>query len=152
MRAVIQRVTKASVSVDGKIAGKCGKGFLVLLCVMGDDTEAEIPFLSAKIAKMRIFEDENGKINKSLSDVSGELLIISQFTLAANCVHGNRPDFLNAAAPDKAKAYFDKFVADIKQYIPHVETGVFGEHMVVELVNDGPFTITLDTNELKKKK
>ena len=152
MRAVIQRVEKASVSVNGQVVGSCGKGFLVLLCVMGEDTEAEIPFLSAKIAKMRIFEDENGKINKSLSDVSGELLVISQFTLAANCVHGNSPDFFSAAAPDKAKAYFDTFVCDIKQYVPHVETGVFGEHMTVELVNDGPFTITLDTNELKKKK
>ena len=152
MRAVIQRVKKASVSVDKVTVGKCGHGFLVLLCVMSDDTEAEIPVLSSKIAKLRIFEDENGKINKSLSDVSGSLLVISQFTLAANCVHGNRPDFLAAAAPDKAKDYFDKFAADIKQYIPETETGVFGEHMVVELINDGPFTITLDTNDLKKKK
>ena len=152
MRAVIQRVSEASVTVNGEVVGRCGRGFLVLLCVMSDDTEAEIPVLSAKIAKMRIFEDENGKINKSLSDVSGGLLVISQFTLSANCVHGNRPDFLSAAAPDKARTYFDMFVKDIKQYIPETETGVFGEHMTVSLVNDGPFTITLDTNDLKKKK
>ena len=152
MRAVIQRVKKASVSVDGKTVGSCGEGYLVLLCVMENDTEEEIPMLSAKIAKLRIFEDEAGKINKSITDVSGQILLISQFTLAANCRHGNRPDFLFAAKPDKAKDYFDKFVTDIKQYIPHVETGVFGEHMVVELVNDGPFTVIIDTDDLKKKK
>ncbi len=152
MRAVIQRVKKASVTVNGAVAGKCGPGFLVLLCVMNEDTEEDIKTLSAKTAKLRIFEDENGKINRSLSDVGGELLVISQFTLAANCVHGNRPDFFAAASPDKAKEYFDRFVADIKQYVPATETGVFGEHMTVELINDGPFTITLDTNDLKKKK
>lgn len=152
MRAVIQRVNGASVSVDGKTVGSCGKGYLILLCVMDGDEKDDIPILSAKIAKLRIFEDENGKINKSISDVGGELLVISQFTLAANCRHGNRPDFLFAAKPDKAKEYFDIFVSDIKQYVPHTETGAFGEHMVVELVNDGPFTVILDTDELKKKK
>jgi D-tyrosyl-tRNA(Tyr) deacylase len=152
MRAVIQRVKKASVSVDGNVVGACGEGYLVLLCVMDNDTKEDIPMLSAKIAKLRIFEDENGKINKSITDVSGELLVISQFTLAANCRHGNRPDFLFAAKPDKAKEYFDIFVSDIKQYVPHTETGVFGEHMVVDLVNDGPFTVIIDTDDLKKKK
>ena len=152
MRAVIQRVKKASVSVDGKTVGSCGKGYLILLCVMDNDTEEEISVLSAKIAKLRIFEDENGKINKSITDVSGQILLISQFTLAANCRHGNRPDFLFAAKPDKAKDYFDKFESDIKQYVSHVQTGVFGEHMVVDLVNDGPFTVIIDTDDLKKKK
>ena len=152
MRAVIQRVNKASVSVNGTVVGSCGKGYLVLLCVMENDTKEDIPMLSSKIAKLRIFEDENGKINKSITDVSGELLVISQFTLSANCRHGNRPDFLFAAKPDKAKEYFDIFVSDIKQYVSHTETGVFGEHMVVELVNDGPFTVILDTDDLKKKK
>ena len=152
IRAVIQRVNKASVSVDGNVVGACGRGYLILLCVMDDDVIDDIPLLSAKIAKLRIFEDENGKINKSIIDISGELLVISQFTLAANCRHGNRPDFLFAAKPDKAKEYFDLFVSDIKQYVSHTETGVFGEHMVIELVNDGPFTVILDTTDLKKKK
>lgn len=152
MKAVIQRVKNASVSVNGETVGKCGEGYLILLCVMDNDTQDDIPLLSAKIAKLRIFEDENGKINKSITDVDGEILVISQFTLAANCRHGNRPDFLFAAKPDKAKLYFDLFVEDIKQYIPHTETGVFGEHMVVDITNDGPFTVMLDTDDLKKKK
>ena len=152
MKAVIQRVKRASVSVDGATVGKCGEGYLILLCVMDNDSTDDIPLLSAKISKLRIFEDENGKINKSITDVGGELLVISQFTLAANCRHGNRPDFLFAAKPDKAKEYFDLFVNDIKQYVPHTETGMFGEHMVVDIVNDGPFTVILDTDDLKKKK
>lgn len=152
MRAVIQRVKKASVSVNEQTVGSCGEGYLILLCVMDTDTEDDILLLSNKISKLRIFEDENGKINKSITDVGGELLVISQFTLSANCRHGNRPDFLFAAKPDKAKDYFDKFVADIKNYVPHTETGVFGEHMVVDLINDGPFTVILDTVDLKKKK
>ena len=152
MRAVIQRVSRASVKVGGEVVGRCGKGFLVLLCVMENDTENEAGLLCRKIANMRIFEDENGKINKSLSDVSGELLVISQFTLSANCVHGNRPDFLSAAKPDRAIALFDHFVSLIRDTVPHTETGVFGAHMDVELENDGPFTVWLDTDELKKKK
>lgn len=152
MKAVIQRVKRASVSVDGKTVGKCGEGYLILLCVMDNDSIDDIPLLSAKISKLRIFEDENGKINKSIADVGGELLVISQFTLAANCRHGNRPDFLFAAKPEKAKEYFDLFVNDIKQYVPHTETGMFGEHMAVDLLNDGPFTVILDTDDLKKKK
>lgn len=152
MKAVIQRVKRASVSVNGETVGSCGEGFLVLLCVMENDVLDDISMLSAKISKLRIFEDENGKINKSITDVNGEMLVISQFTLAANCRHGNRPDFLSAAKPDKANAYFDTFVSDIKKYIPHVQTGVFGEQMVVDLVNDGPCTVILDTDDLKKKK
>ena len=152
MRAVIQRVERASVTVDGKVAGSCGKGFLVLLCVMENDTENEAALMCRKIANMRIFEDEAGKINRSPSDVGGELLVISQFTLAANCVHGNRPDFLSAAKPDEANRLFGYFTDLISQTVPHVQTGVFGAHMTVELVNDGPFTITLDTDELQKKK
>ena len=152
MRAVIQRVERASVTVDDIVKGSCGKGFLVLLCVMENDTENEAALMCRKIANMRIFEDEAGKINRSLSDVGGEMLVISQFTLAANCVHGNRPDFLSAAKPDEANRLFGYFIDLISQTVPHVQTGVFGAHMTVELINDGPFTITLDTDELQKKK
>ena len=118
---------------------------------MENDTEEEARFLSSKIVKLRIFEDENGKINRSITDVGGEILLISQFTLAANCVHGNRPDFLAAAKPDKAVMLFDKFKDEIKAIIPHTETGVFGAHMDVTLENDGPFTVILDTDEIMKK-
>jgi len=152
MKAVIQRVQSASVKVNGETVGKCGKGFLVLLCVMQGDTEEDINVLSAKISKLRIFEDENGKINKSITDVSGEMLIISQFTLAADCRHGNRPDFLQAAPPHTANEYYEKFVQEIINCGIHAEKGVFGEHMDVSLINDGPFTVLLDTNDLKKKK
>ncbi len=151
MRAVIQRVSHASVKVDGSVTGSCGKGYLILLCVMENDTEEEALFLSSKIARLRIFEDENGKINRSVTDVGGQILLISQFTLAANCVHGNRPDFLSAAKPDKAIALFDKFKEAISVFVPHTETGVFGAHMDVTLENDGPFTVVLDTDELMKK-
>ena len=152
MRAVIQRVSHASVKVNGETTGKCDKGFLILLCVMENDTEADIQTMSSKIAKLRIFEDENGRINKSLADVGGEVLVISQFTLAADCRHGNRPDFFSAAPPEKAKKFFDLFVSDIRNYVPHTETGIFGEHMDVSLCNDGPFTIVMDTDNMKKKK
>ena len=152
MRAVIQRVDSASVYVDGKIVGECGAGFLVLLCVMENDTEAESDLLCRKIANLRIFEDDAGKINRSLSDVGGQLLVISQFTLAANCVHGNRPDFLAAAKPEKASAMFDSFIEKIKKTVPHTQTGVFGAHMDVKINNNGPFTVILDTDQLMKTK
>ena len=116
-----------------------------------NDTEDEVRFLSSKIARLRIFEDENGKINRSITDVGGEILLISQFTLAANCIHGNRPDFLSAAKPDKANMLFEKFKEEIKVFVPHTETGVFGAHMDVTLENDGPFTVILDTDEIMKK-
>ena len=151
MRAVIQRVEEASVSVSGKVVGSCGHGFLILLCVMESDTENDIPVLVKKIVNLRIFSDENGKINKSLLDTGGQILLISQFTLAADCRHGNRPDFLSAAPAEKAKAYFEIFEAEIKKIVPETETGVFGEHMHVSLVNDGPFTVILDTDNLKKR-
>lgn len=151
MRAVVQRVKYANVKVDGETVGSCGKGFLVLLCVMSSDTEKETEFLCSKIVKLRIFEDENGKINKSLADVGGQLLVVSQFTLSANCIHGNRPDFLSAAKPDEAKRLFGLFCDTAKKSVPHVETGVFGAHMDVTLENDGPFTVVLDTDELMKK-
>ena len=118
---------------------------------MENDTEEEAKFLSAKIARLRIFEDENGKINRSVTDVGGQILLISQFTLAANCVHGNRPDFLSAAKPDTAIKLFEVFKNEISQAVPHTQTGVFGAHMDVELENDGPFTVILDTDELMKK-
>lgn len=152
MRAVIQRVSRASVSVDGAVVGECGKGFLVFLCVMENDDVSDVDLMCRKIVNMRIFEDENGKINRSLSDVGGQLLVISQFTLSANCVHGNRPDFLAAAKPETASALFDRFVAQAGETVPHVGTGVFGAHMDVSIENDGPFTIILDTDTLRKKK
>ncbi|MBQ3870755.1 MAG: D-tyrosyl-tRNA(Tyr) deacylase [Clostridia bacterium] len=151
MRAVIQRVSHACVAVDGNTVGSCGKGYLILLCVMENDTEDEMRFLASKIAKLRIFEDENGKINRSVTDVGGEILLVSQFTLAANCSHGNRPDFLSAAKPEKATELFDKFKAELSTFVPHIETGVFGAHMDVTLENDGPFTVILDTDEIMKK-
>ena len=152
MRAVVQRVDRASVKVDGETVGQCGKGFLVFLCVMENDTENEVDLICRKIVNMRIFEDENGKINRSLSDVGGEMLVISQFTLAANCVHGNRPDFLSAAKPDEAIRLFDLFVDTARRTVPHIGTGVFGAHMDVSIESNGPFTIILDTDTLRKTK
>lgn len=152
MRAVIQRVQHASVTVDGQLVGSINQGFLVLLGVKDGDTEEQANILCAKIVKMRIFEDENGKINKSLSDISGEVLIVPQFTLYANCVHGNRPDFLASAKPDKASPLFDYAADKIAGEVSRVQRGIFGADMKVELLNDGPFTIILDTDELTKKK
>ncbi len=155
MKAVIQRVTSASVTVDGNVVGKIGNGFLVLLGVTADDTEAHMRALADKIAKMRIFEDENERMNLSLLDFQNidnpySVLVISQFTLYANCRHGNRPDFLSAAKPDIAKPLYEKFVCYLKdEYKLSVECGIFGADMKVSLLNDGPVTILLDTNDLK---
>lgn len=144
MRLVIQCVDHSSVTVDGKLRGRIGKGFLVLLGVGAEDTEADAERLSAKMIKLRIFRDENGKTNKSLKDIGGELLIIPQFTLYADCSQGNRPNFLLAKKPDEANRLYEYFCELCCREIPVVEKGVFGADMKVELLNDGPFTIILE--------
>lgn len=150
MKAVIQRVTHASVKVDGKTVGSCGQGFLILLGVMAGDDEKEADKLVNKTVNLRIFEDENGKMNLSSLDIGGEMLVVSQFTLCADCTHGRRPSFTPSAPPDEANRFYEYFVRRLKENgISHVETGVFGADMKVELLNDGPVTIILDSSELK---
>lgn len=144
MKIVIQRVTHASVTVDGNVCGKIGKGFLVLLGIGKDDTEAECERLAKKMTGLRIFSDENDKTNLSLKDVNGELLIISQFTLYADCKKGFRPNFLNAMEPVEAERLYNYFCDLCQKEIPVVERGIFGADMKVDLLNDGPFTIILE--------
>ena len=152
MKAVVQRVKHASVEVEDKTVGKIGLGFLVLLGVGKGDSEKEADLLAAKISKMRIFSDNGGKMNLALNDVGGELLVISQFTLHANCVHGNRPDYFNAEAPGRANCLYEYFVKKIAELTGKaVQKGIFGADMKVSLLNDGPVTIILDTDELKRK-
>lgn len=148
MKFVIQRVQRANVSIDGKIHGEINKGFMVLIGVAGDDTKEIADKMIKKMLGLRIFEDENGKTNLSLNDVEGELLLISQFTLYADCKHGNRPSFTNAGAPGPASEMYDYIIAECKKSGKKTETGVFGADMKVELLNDGPFTIVLDSKEL----
>jgi D-tyrosyl-tRNA(Tyr) deacylase len=153
MKAVIQRVRSASVSVDGEVIGACGIGFLILLGVAKGDSEEDVAVLAAKIAKLRIFEDENGKMNRSLADVGGELLVISNFTLQADCRHGNRPDYMAAEAPQRAKELYELFAGTVaSQSGCKTETGCFGADMAVSLVNDGPVTIVLESADLKRRK
>ena len=151
MRAVIQRVSQASVSIDDNVVGAIGRGFVILLGVGENDTEAEIERLWSKIYKLRIFADEDGKTNVSLGDIGGDALIISQFTLYADCRKGNRPSFTSAGAPDEANRLYELFVERARRDVARVETGEFGAHMMVSLVNDGPFTICLDTDKLSRK-
>lgn len=150
MRALIQRVRHASVTVDGEVTGSCGKGLLVLLGVGHEDDEALAEKLWNKVLGLRIFEDEAGKTNLSLADVGGEALVVSQFTLYANCRRGRRPSFTEAAAPAQANTLYERFceLAEADLGVEHVGRGVFGAMMDVELVNDGPFTVWLDTDEL----
>ena len=150
MRAVLQRVARASVTVEGEVLGKIGKGFMILLGVEDADTEEITDKMADKICKLRIFEDENGKTNLSLADVGGELLVISQFTLYADCKKGNRPSFVKAGAPDMAEALYEYMIEACRKEIPVVETGIFGADMQVELLNDGPFTIVLDERLFQK--
>ena len=147
MKALLQRVTRASVTVDGQIVGQIGPGLLILICAMPDDTEAEVDKLSAKIAKLRIFKDEAGKMNLSLRDVGGQALIVSQFTLAAD-LRGNRPGFSYAAPPDLAKQLYESFSAKVAALGITVQNGIFGADMDVALNNDGPVTIWMDTATL----
>ena len=144
MKAVIQRVANASVTVDGEITGRIEKGLLVLLGVGEGDTKAEADRIVKKLVNLRIFSDENGKINLSLQDVGGSLLVVSQFTLYADCRHGNRPSFTTAAKPQLAEELYEYFMEKCRETIPVVEHGVFGAHMDVQLLNDGPFTIILE--------
>lgn len=144
MRIVIQRVEHASVKVDGNVCGKIGKGYLVLLGIGQQDDERECERLATKMINLRIFSDENGKTNLSLKDVGGELLIISQFTLYADCRKGNRPNFLMAKGPSEAERLYEYFTELCRREIPVVEQGIFGADMKVELLNDGPFTIVLE--------
>ena len=147
MKALLQRVTRASVTVDGQIVGQIGPGLLILICAMPDDTEAEADKLSAKIAKLRIFKDEAGKMNLSLRDMGGQALIVSQFTLAAD-LRGNRPGFSYAAPPDLAKQLYESFSAKVAALGINVQNGIFGADMDVALNNDGPVTIWMDTATL----
>lgn len=144
MKAVVQRVTHASVKVDGEIKGKIQNGLLILLGVGMNDSEAEAKRLAQKISKLRIFSDENDKINLSVNDIGGSVLVISQFTLYADCRKGNRPNFMNAGKPDEAERLYEYFVSECKKLVPNVQKGVFGADMKVELLNDGPFTIVLE--------
>lgn len=147
MKFVIQRVNHASVKVEGEIVGEINKGFLVLIGVSKYDNKSIADTLIKKMCNMRIFEDEGGKTNLSLADVKGELLLVSQFTLYADIRKGNRPSFIEAGAPDMAKELYEYMIEESKKYIPIVESGIFGADMKVELENDGPFTIIMETDE-----
>lgn len=150
MRFVIQRVQHASVEVEQEIIGKIRHGFLVFIGVSEDDTEEIADKMIKKLIGMRIFEDEHGKTNLALKDVDGELLLISQFTLYADCKKGNRPSFIKAGNPTLAENLYEYIIAECKKQVPVVETGSFGADMKIELLNDGPFTILLDSDELTK--
>lgn len=148
MKFVIQRVSEASVTIDGEVRGKIDKGFVVLIGVgQGDTREIAAKYIK-KLLNMRIFEDAEGKTNLALKDVNGQLLLISQFTLYANCKKGNRPSFVDAGAPDVAEALYDYIVDECRKVVPVVETGEFGADMKVSLINDGPFTVILDESIL----
>lgn len=144
MKIVIQRVTNAQVEVDKKVVGKIGKGFLVLLGVTHEDTKENADYLVKKLCKLRVFSDENDKMNLSLKDVNGELLIVSQFTLYANCKDGNRPSFVEDAKPEQANELYEYFCSECKKNDIKVEKGIFGADMKVSLLNDGPVTIVIE--------
>lgn len=145
MRVVVQRVKHASVTINGTVTGKINNGFLVLLGIQSTDSEQDVDYLVKKVTNLRIFSDKNDKMNLSLKNVNGELLIVSQFTLYANCKEGNRPSFVEAAKPDIAIPLYEYFVSECKKIIPVVETGIFGADMKVDLLNDGPVTIIMDS-------
>ena len=148
MRFVVQRVTHASVTVDSQVIGKIGNGFMVLIGVADTDTREIADKMVKKLLGLRIFEDENGKTNLDIHTVEGELLLISQFTLYANCRHGNRPSFIEAGKPDMANEMYEYIITKCKEQVPVVEKGEFGADMKLELLNDGPFTILLDSDQL----
>ena len=148
MRFVIQVVKEASVKVDRETIGRIGKGYVVLIGISDSDTEAVADKMIRKMTGLRIFADGNGKTNLSLADVKGSLLLVSQFTLYANCKKGNRPSFIEAGAPDKAEALYEYIIRECRKTVPDVQTGRFGAEMEVGLVNDGPFTILLDSKTL----
>ncbi|MBQ2841484.1 MAG: D-tyrosyl-tRNA(Tyr) deacylase [Clostridia bacterium] len=152
MKAVIQRVNKSSVTVDGEIKGSIAKGYNILLGVMDGDAEAHAELLAAKVAKLRVFEDEAGKMNKSILDIGGEILVISQFTLCADIKKGNRPSFTDSAPPEEANRLYEYFCSQLLENgVSKVETGVFAADMKVEIENDGPVTIVMDTDIWDKR-
>lgn len=148
MRFVIQRVTRASVTIDNEVTGQIGKGFLVLVGVENSDNEQIADKMVKKLCGLRIFEDGNGKTNLDISAVEGSLLVVSQFTLYADCHHGNRPSFINAGRPELAEPLYEHITKECRKYVPNVQTGRFGADMKVELINDGPFTIVLDSRDI----
>lgn len=147
MKVVVQRVKNASVTIEGNVHGKINEGFLVLLGITSTDTKEDVDYLVKKVCNLRVFEDENGKMNLSLKSINGELLIISQFTLYGDCSDGNRPSFIDAARPEKAVPLYEYFIEECKKQIDVVETGIFGADMKVELLNDGPVTIIIDSKK-----
>ena len=151
MKALVQRVAEASVTIDGEVVAEIGRGYLVLFGVTHGDTEAMADKLASRVVKLRIFEDENGKTNKSIEDVAGSVIVVSQFTLYADTDHGNRPGFSNAARPDLAIPLYERFVADLRAALgsERVGTGRFGADMKVRLLNDGPFTVELSEQARK---
>ena len=151
MRAVIQRVSSSSVTADGIPSGKIDKGIMILLGVARGDEELDAELLAAKILKLRIFSDENGKMNRSVLDIGGGALVVSNFTLCANYAHGNRPDYFGAEAPERANALYDYFVSLLRRELAVVETGVFGAHMALTIDGDGPITIVMDSDVLRRK-
>ena len=152
MIAVIQRVKRAAVTIEEKLAGECGKGLMILLGVAEGDTDYDAELLATKISKLRIFSDEGGKMNLSVKDVDGEMLVVSNFTLLANYVKGNRPDYLSSAKPDEANRLYEYFKSLVKQEVRRVESGEFGADMEVTIVNDGPVTIVMDSKLLNKNR
>ncbi len=151
MQAVIQRVSKSSVIADGVLSGEIGEGLMILLGVAMGDEEKDAELLAAKIAKLRIFCDENGKMNKSVIDINGEALVVSNFTLCANYAHGNRPDYMNAEAPERANALYEYFVSLLRKDVRNVKTGVFGADMALTIGADGPVTIVMESEVLRRK-
>ncbi len=151
MRLLIQRVSETTVSIDGAVHSSIGKGLLVLIGIHQSDSSSDIPWLAKKLVELRIFEDENDKMNRSVLDIKGEILVISQFTLYADCRRGRRPDFIDAANPKLAEQLYDEFVNEVKTYGLTVKTGVFAANMQVSLVNDGPVTIILDSRDSRSK-
>ena len=151
MRFVIQRVNRASVSAEGRVLGQIGKGFMVLAGVCETDTKETADKMIAKMAKLRIFDDENGKTNLDINTVGGSLLIVSQFTLYADCRKGNRPSFIKAGDPKRAEELYEYILKKAQEFVPDVQRGEFGAHMKIDLENDGPFTVILDSAELLRK-
>ncbi len=149
MIAVIQRVGRAEVTVDGNTVGRCGKGLLILLGVAAGDTRVDADVIIKKIPALRIFTDDDDKMNLSLTDIGGEILAISNFTLLGNCRRGNRPDYMGAEKPDAASDMYDYFVDKLRESVPHVATGIFGADMKIDALSDGPVTIILDSNILR---
>ena len=148
MKFVIQNVLNASVSVDQKIVGQINQGYVVFIGISNDDNEETANKMIQKMLNLRIFQDENGKTNLSLEQISGELLLISQFTLYADCKHGNRPSFIKAGKPEHAQKLYNYIIEQCKMKVANVQTGIFGADMKVSLINDGPFTIVLDSTEI----